>query len=85
MTGVERMKKILREDDIPFFDDEDLQFYIDENDGDVNTAIYQCAIVKSEDTTMSINGLTTADTSTYFRRLAQKYRPNNSGILRGGE
>lgn len=84
MGSIDRMKKILRESEIPFFADDDLQFYIDENDGDVDAAIYQCLLVKAEDTTLSISGLSTADTSAYFRRLASKYRPSNTGILRGG-
>lgn len=84
MDNFDRMKKILRENDIPFFSDEELQFYINENNGDVDTAIYQCLLIKAEDTTLSISGITAADTSSYFRRLASKYRPNNSGVLKGG-
>lgn len=84
MGSIDRMKKVLRESDIPFFTDDDLQFYIDENNGDVDAAIYQCLLIKAEDTTLSISGLSTADTSAYFRRLASKYRPSNTGILRGG-
>ena len=83
-ADIERMRKILREDDIPFFSDEDLQFYIGENGGDVDAAIYQCLIVKSEDTTLAASGLTTADTSSYFKRLARRYRPWHSGIVGGG-
>lgn len=83
-SDIDRMKKILREDDIPFFTDETLQFYIGENGGDVNAAIYQCLIIKSEDTTLSASGLTTADTSSYFKRLARRYRPWHSGIIGGG-
>lgn len=84
MTGIERMKRILRESDVPFFDDSDLSFYIEENGGDVDAAIYQCLLVKAEDTTLSISGISAADTSAYFRRLASKYRPSNSGTLKGG-
>lgn len=84
MDSITRMKKVLRENDIPFFDDEDLQFYLEENNGNVDSAIYQCLLVKAEDTTLSISGLSAADTSAYFRRLASKYRPNNSGTLKGG-
>lgn len=81
---LKRMKVILREEACPFFSDDDLLFYLKENGNDINKAIYQCLIVKSEDTTLNISGLQTADTSKYFRRLAQRYRPNNSGILSGG-
>lgn len=72
---------ILREDDYPFFTDQALEFYLSENKGDVNTAIYQCLCVKAEDTSISLSGLSTNDTSTYFRRLATFYRPSNTGIL----
>lgn len=82
--AIERMKKVLREKDVPFFEDEDLQFYLDENGGDVDSAIYQCLLVKAEDTSLDISGISAADSSSYFRRLAQRYRPNNSGILGGG-
>lgn len=84
MVGVERIKRILRENEIPFFSDEDIQFYLDENDGNENSTIYQLLLIKAEDTTLSISGLSAADTSSYFKRLAAKYRPNNSGILGGG-
>lgn len=81
MTNLERMKMVLRENDYPFFTDEALEFYLSENKGDVNTAIYQCLCVKAEDTSISLSGLSTNDTSQYFRRLATFYRPSNTGIL----
>lgn len=84
MSDVERMKVILREDDVPFFSDDVLVFYLAENNGDVNAALYQCLLVKAENTSLSISGMNAPDTSTYFRRLAVKYRPNNSGVLKGG-
>ena len=83
MTDIGRMKMILRENDVPYFEDEELQFYLDENGGIVNNAIYQCLIIKSENSTMSVSGLSSTDTSSYFKRLASKYKPRNSGILGG--
>ena len=77
-----RIKKNLREEDYPLFSDEDLMFYLNENNGDVEATIYQCLIIKSEDSSISLTGLNVADTSKYFKRLAQKYRKNNSGILK---
>lgn len=82
--SIARMRKILREDDVPFFSDDELEFYVSENGGNVNDAIYQCLIIKSEDTTLSVSGLTTADTSSYFKRLARRYRPWHSGVIGGG-
>ena len=84
MSDLSNLKLILRENDIPFFTDEQLNFYLEQNGGDVKRAAYQCLLVKAEDTTLSVSGLSTADTSKYFRRLASQYRPFNSGTLKGG-
>lgn len=84
MSDLSNLKLILREGDIPFFTDEQLNFYLEQNGGDVREAAYQCLLVKAEDTTLSVSGLSTADTSKYFRRLASQYRPFNSGTLKGG-
>ena len=84
MSDLSNLKLILRENDIPFFTDEQLNFYLEQNGGDVKRAAYQCLLVKAEDTTLSVSGLSTADNSKYFRRLASKYRPFNSGTLKGG-
>lgn len=84
MSDLSNLKLILREGDIPFFTDEQLNFYLEQNGGDVKRAAYQCLLVKAEDTTLSVSGLSTADTSKYFRRLASRYRPFNSGTLKGG-
>ena len=82
-SSICKLKKILREEAVPFFTDEELQFYLDLNDGELNKTAYQCLCIKAEDTTLSISGLSTADSSKYFRRIANMYRPTNSGILGG--
>lgn len=84
MSSLDDLKIVLREDAVPFFSDEELSFYLNENNGDYNTTAYQCLLIKAENTTLSISGLSAADSSKYFRRLASKYRPHNSGILKGG-
>lgn len=81
-TQLNELKIILREKDIPFFDDSELSFYFSKNKGNFNNTVYECALVKSENTTLNITGLSTADTSNYFRRLASRYRPNNTGVLK---
>lgn len=83
MSNLDDLKIILREDDVPFFTDEQLAFYLNENGGDYRKTAYQCLLIKAENTTLSVSGLSTGDSSAYFRRLAAKYRPNNSGVLRG--
>lgn len=83
MTDIDRLKIILREKDIPFFSDEELLFYLEENNNDFKATAYQCLNIKAENTTLSVSGLSTADTSQYFRRLASRYRTYNSGTLKG--
>ena len=83
MGSIQDLKIVLREEQVPFFSDAELQFYLNENNGDYKATAYQCLLIKAENTTLSISGLSTADTSTYFRRLASRYRPRNSGILGG--
>lgn len=83
ISDLDRLKIILRENDCPFFDDEELEFYLKENGNDLKKTAYQCLILKSENTTLSISGMQAGDTSSYFRRLAQKYRTSNTGFLKG--
>lgn len=80
---LDTLKMALRENAAPYFSDEELEFYFNKNGRDIEATLYECFIVKAEDTTLSVSGLSLADTSKYFRRLAQKYRPRNTGILRG--
>lgn len=84
MSSLEDLKIVLREDAIPFFSDKELEFYLRENNGNYDLTAYQCLLIKAENTSLSISGLTAADSSAYFRRLAAKYRPRNSGLLVGG-
>jgi hypothetical protein len=85
VTGQElsRVKTILREESCPFFSDEELHFYYQRNKGNLERTIYDCLIIKAEDTTLSVSGLNCSDTSKYFLRLASHYKPNNGGILGG--
>lgn len=84
MTDIERIKKEIREAQSPYFEEEDFEYYLDKNDGDVDATIYEMLIIKSEDSTISVSGLSTQDTSAYFKRLASRYKRFNSGSLLGG-
>lgn len=79
---LDRLKFILRESEMPMFTDEELQSYLD-NSESFELALYELLLLKSENTGLQISGLTIQDTSSYFRRLAQTYRPHNSGVLGG--
>lgn len=79
------LRIILREDDTPFFSDEEIAFHMSQNKNDLDATAYNMLIVKSESSTLPLPGLTLPDTSSYFRRLAIRYRPRHSGILGGGQ
>lgn len=83
MTDIEKIKKEIREEQAPYFEEDDFWYYLDKNNGDVNATIYEMLIIKSEDSTIAVSGLNTQDTSGYFKRLASRYRSYNSGILAG--
>lgn len=81
--ALKELKIILREKDCPFFDDEELIYYLGKYKTVEDTA-YHCLLLKAEDTTLSVSGMSLGDTSKYFLRLAQQYRRGNSGVLNGG-
>lgn len=83
MTDIERVKKEIREEQSPYFEEDDFQYYLNKNGGNVNATIYEMLIIKSEDSTISVSGLNTQDTSSYFKRLASRYKQFNSGVLKG--
>jgi len=77
------LKRMLREDDLQYFTDPELDAYFKECNNILNATAYRCLIIKAQDSTLSVSGLSSGDTSKYYLRLAKLYRPNNSGILRG--
>lgn len=76
------VKRILREDTMPLLSDE-LIADISSSSDTIDEVIYKGALMKSEDTTLQVSGLSTADTSKYFLRIASMHRPSNTGILGG--
>ena len=80
--NLSKLKFILREKEMPMFTDEELQEYLAEAES-FEMALYDLLLLKSENTGLTVSGLEIEDTSSYFRRLAQTYRPHNSGILGG--
>ena len=84
MTEIEGMERGGREKRSPYVDGDDFQYYLNKNGGNVDATIYEMLIIKSEDSTISVSGLSTQDTSAYFKRLASRYKQFNSGNLIGG-
>lgn len=81
---IESIRIETRENQCPYFEDEDIAYYLQKNCNDVNATIYELLLIKAEDSTITVSGMTTEDTSGYFRRLASRYKRFNSGILIGG-
>lgn len=74
----------IREQQAPYFEDGDIEYYLKKNHGNINATIYEMLIIKSEDSSIEVSGLITGDTSSYFKRLASRYKRFNSGTLIGG-
>ncbi len=81
LDSIQELKRVLREEDIPFFSDEQLEWYVSKF-GSYNDAVYELLLVKAENTSVNIPGMSTEDTSSYFRRLALHYRGSNTGVLK---
>ena len=75
------IKTEIRENMSPYFDDTDIVYYYEKNGRDINATIHELLIVKSEDSTISVSGLSTGDTSAYFRMLRWRSQRFNSGVL----
>lgn len=81
MDSLETLKLNIMEKQYPYFSDEELLQRLELNNGDVRQTSYECLIIKAESTGLSVSGLTTKDSSSYFKMLASKYVSTNSGVL----
>lgn len=81
MDNLEKLKFNLREEQTPYFTNEELLYLLKKNNGNVNRASYEGLILKAETTGLNVSGLTTKDSSSYFKMLASQYIETNSGVL----
>ena len=82
MGEIQELKLILREESSPFFSDEEIAYYLEKNNGNINNTAYECLVMKSENDSISLpGGLNIADNQSYWLRIARKYKPNGSKIL----
>ena len=82
MGEIQELKLILREETSPFFSDEELVYYLEKNNYNIDAAVYECLLLKAEDDSISLpGGLQLANNSSYWLRLAKKYKPNGSRCL----
>lgn len=82
MDALMELKLNILEKRVPFFDDEELLFILNKNGGDVRKASYECLILKAEKTGLDVSGLTTKDSSEYFKMIASQYVTTNTGVLK---
>lgn len=75
------IKREVRENMCEYFTNQDIAYYYAKNNRDMRATIYELLLIKAEDTTITISGMQTTDTSAYFRRLASRYRTYNTGVL----
>ena len=82
MGEFQELKLILREETSPFFSDEEIAYYLEKNNYNIDATAYECLLLKAEDDSISLpGGLQLANNSSYWLRLAKKYKPNGSKIL----
>lgn len=82
MGEIQELKIRLREESSPFFNEEELDYYLKQNNNDLDLTTYECLLLKAEDDSISLpGGLQLANNSAYWLRLAKKYKPNGSRCL----
>lgn len=81
MDNLEQLKFNLREKQCPYFEESELTYLLKKNNNDVSLASYEGLIIKAETTGLQVSGLTTKDSSSYFKMLAANFVPSNSGVL----
>lgn len=82
MGEIQQLKLRLREESSPFFTDDELKYYLEENNNDLDKTTYQCLLLKAEDDSISLpGGLQLANNSKYWIRLAKRYKANGSRCL----
>ncbi|CAB1240139.1 MAG: hypothetical protein LKJ50_04015 [Clostridiales bacterium] len=84
MKPLEELKMLCREKQAPYFSDDELNYQLQRAGGDIDLAAYRCLIIKAENSTVQVSGLTLADTSRYWLRLAASVRPSGSCVIEGG-
>lgn len=82
MGEINELKIRLREDTSPFFSEEELAYYLNFYNKDLDLTTYHLCILKAEDDSISLpGGLSLANNSKYWLNLARRYKPNGSKVL----
>lgn len=75
------LKIELREEEYPFFSDEELMYYLKKNNNNLKATVRECALMKAEDESITLpNGLTLPSNRQYWLKLAAKNKTNHTGV-----
>ncbi|MCC0642654.1 hypothetical protein KGF41_00075 [Clostridioides sp. ZZV14-6150] len=79
---LKNIKIELREEQSPFFSDEEITHYYIKNNEDFNNTMYELCILKAENDSISLpGGLSMPENKLYWLTLAKKYKKNGSRCL----
>lgn len=81
MEPLDELKLLCREKQVPYFGDAELQYQLERAGGDIDLAAYRCLVIKAESCQVQVSGLTLADTSAYWLRLAASVRPSGTRVV----
>ena len=82
MGEIQELKLRLREESSPFFSDEELDYYLNKNNNDLDKTTYECLLLKAEDDSISLpGGLQLPNNSNYWLRLAKQYKPKKRSFI----
>lgn len=82
MGELHELKLRLREESSPFFSDEELAYYLEMFDNNLDKTTYKLALMKAEDDSITLpGGLSLPNNSSQWKRIAAMYKPNESRCL----
>lgn len=82
MGEINELKLRLREESSPFFSEEELEYFFNLYEKDLDLTTYKLLIMKAEDDSISLpGGLSLPNNRKYWLGLASNYKPNGSRCL----
>jgi len=81
MTPLDTLKLETFESECPYYSDEQLAYFLEKHGQDLEAACYDILLRKSMNSQLQISGYTSQDTSGFFKRMASRYRPAQSGTI----
>ena len=79
------LKANLREEDYPFFTEEELERIYAESGCDINEATYRALIIKAESDSLKLSDMTVESSRAYWLSLASLYRRSRTGSVKRGD